>query len=596
MLIIKRSLGMILVCLMLSGPISTISPMITHAGTIGVAVTRDRAAIVKTAIKLQQLENIGSTAFSEPPSLVAPYRAGTLKPELLDDALNTLKMVRYLAGVPYDDISLTMELNNSAQHKSVLAAATGEVGHNLQKPVDMSDSFYQAGMNTGYSRCELNHVLFSTKMSMANTKNAILSLVGDNGINNCTKAGHRTTILDPTINEFGIGYANDFDNPYPKNMYGNREMYGSYYYIHTKRSSEAPAMADTFVAWPSAGDFPIQYFSNPSCPWTITLGADYQAPDKNNILLMLTRIRDGKVDRTWMFDANTPNIDNNQEYASTSLDHLCISGNTIIFRPNLDDIGTIENGDVFSVSVSRGIKTSGGVESTLSFSVSFFDVEIELGGRSINNSGNAGEIRIPETEAAPKGFFTAKGSTWFPFTDVKQSDWFYDTVSSVYSESLMIGSSATAFDPHGNITIAQAVTMAARAHAGGETAIIGSDGGSRGINWYDVYVNYAIKNGIISAYDFSDYNNVIASRAQMAYIFSNVIPADLQYPIRTRLPPDVSENDQYYQEIYRLYRAGVLIGIDSAGTFAPHSSITRAEAATIILRVHYLQSKAARGG
>lgn len=49
--------------------------------------------------------------------------------------------------------------------------------------------------------------------------------------------------------------------------------------------------------------------------------------------------------------------------------------------------------------------------------------------------------------------------------------------------------------------------------------------------------------------------------------------------------PDVARQDQYGDEIYRLYEAGVLGGNDELGTFAPDRNIIRAEAASIIIRL-----------
>lgn len=178
--------------------------------------------------------------------------------------------------------------------------------------------------------------------------------------------------------------------------------------------------------------------------------------------------------------------------------------------------------------------------------------------------------------------YVTDGNNGLPFSDIKQTDWFYDTVYSVYTEGLMVGTSATTFSPNGNVTIAQAITMAARALAGGDDPFNTSSGG----NWYDSYVSYAISNGIIKSNDFSDYN-AVASRAQMAYIFSCIVPMDA--PETSSLtPPDVKESYKYGKEIYRLYRTGVLNGNDSQGTFASNSNITRAQAAAIILRVHLL--------
>lgn len=42
---------------------------------------------------------------------------------------------------------------------------------------------------------------------------------------------------------------------------------------------------------------------------------------------------------------------------------------------------------------------------------------------------------------------------------------------------------------------------------------------------------------------------------------------------------------QYAAEIYTFYRAGILSGSDSAGTFYPESNIRRSEVAAILVRL-----------
>ena len=43
--------------------------------------------------------------------------------------------------------------------------------------------------------------------------------------------------------------------------------------------------------------------------------------------------------------------------------------------------------------------------------------------------------------------------------------------------------------------------------------------------------------------------------------------------------------DSYGDEIYTFYRAGILSGSDSAGTFYPESNIRRSEVAAILVRL-----------
>jgi len=183
-------------------------------------------------------------------------------------------------------------------------------------------------------------------------------------------------------------------------------------------------------------------------------------------------------------------------------------------------------------------------------------------------------------------FQKVKTYTLGQFTDVNENAWYgYNQGKSIvnaYEYGLMVGTSSTTFNPTGNITIAEAVTLAARVHSiynGGDGVFAQSS------PWYKVYVDYAIDNGIIAAGTFSDYNKP-ATRAEMACIFSNALPETEFTPQNTiNSLPDVNSATPYCEAILMLYRAGVVVGGDDKGTFNPGSNITRAEAAAIISRV-----------
>ena len=168
------------------------------------------------------------------------------------------------------------------------------------------------------------------------------------------------------------------------------------------------------------------------------------------------------------------------------------------------------------------------------------------------------------------------------FVDVDENAWYSASIMHVYELGIMSGKGDRMFDPFGSVLVSEAVAMAARVHSiynGGSADF------ATGTPWYQVYVNYAIENRIIQAGDFSDYNKM-ATRAEMVYIFSNSVPVDELAEINTiEALPDVTETARFGQNVYRLYRAGVLTGNDGAGTFTPDANITRAQAAAIIVRV-----------
>ena len=71
-----------------------------------------------------------------------------------------------------------------------------------------------------------------------------------------------------------------------------------------------------------------------------------------------------------------------------------------------------------------------------------------------------------------------------------------------------------------------------------------------------------------------------------AYLFAHALPEAELEPIHADISiPDVSDRTPYAEEIRTLYHAGILAGVDEAGSFAPERTITRAEAIAIFLRL-----------
>ena len=173
------------------------------------------------------------------------------------------------------------------------------------------------------------------------------------------------------------------------------------------------------------------------------------------------------------------------------------------------------------------------------------------------------------------------------FADVDENAWYgfngSKSVADAYEYGLMKGSSATTFRPNGTLTLAEAIAVAVRVHRIYST---GSGSVAAEAVWWQPYVDYVIANEIIEAGDFGGNYERAATRAEMAYIFAQALPAG-EFVSQNTVNglPDVKSGAKYFAEIMTLYRAGVITGSDSAGTFKPNANITRAEAAAIISRV-----------
>lgn len=183
-------------------------------------------------------------------------------------------------------------------------------------------------------------------------------------------------------------------------------------------------------------------------------------------------------------------------------------------------------------------------------------------------------------------FIKSKSYSTGIFSDVNENEWYGANSSGViktaYAYGLMQGRANGTFDPNGSITIAEAITIASRI-----SDIYYADNTDFGVgntNWYDGYIDYAIQYNIIKDSQFSNYN-VRITREEMAMVFSNVLPKKAMEEINAiDSIIDVDENNQYFNEILHLYRAGVLLG-DTTGAFNPKNYITRAEVSAIITRM-----------
>ena len=105
--------------------------------------------------------------------------------------------------------------------------------------------------------------------------------------------------------------------------------------------------------------------------------------------------------------------------------------------------------------------------------------------------------------------------------------------------------------------------------------------------WYDMYVDYAVANKIITKTTFADYNKNI-TRADLAHLFAAALPASYFNAINDiKGIPDVNKNDKYAKELLMLYNAGVVLG-DADGNFKQKAdmftkrTIKRAEVVTSV--------------
>ncbi|MGM0397284.1 MAG: S-layer homology domain-containing protein [Bacillota bacterium] len=179
------------------------------------------------------------------------------------------------------------------------------------------------------------------------------------------------------------------------------------------------------------------------------------------------------------------------------------------------------------------------------------------------------------------------------FTDVDTSDWYHDNITLLVREGAIQGYPNSTFRPQNTITKAEFIKST--------MSILGyKDIPSQGTHWADGYIKKALSLGIVCKDTSTDPDSPI-SRYDMARIVSNVLnyqnyrpQADL--PQYEQLIKDIWEitslgNFETKNAVLNSYSSGILTGYVD-GAFRGNSTLTRSEAATVILRIKYEQYRA----
>lgn len=194
---------------------------------------------------------------------------------------------------------------------------------------------------------------------------------------------------------------------------------------------------------------------------------------------------------------------------------------------------------------------------------------------------------IPMQAASPGLSNFKKQTEYTGFSDVPLLSWYEESVMTVCEYGLMAGTDAGLFKPKGEMTLAEGLAIACRLH----NIYYGGTGTfEQSAPWFQVYVDYAAQNDILSFSDplTADFYTGVISKEIFAYLIAHALPEDAYKDINHigfGLIPGVSISAVYAEEIYRLFNAGILTGSDSSGTFHEDDRITRAEASAILSRV-----------
>jgi len=177
------------------------------------------------------------------------------------------------------------------------------------------------------------------------------------------------------------------------------------------------------------------------------------------------------------------------------------------------------------------------------------------------------------------------------FTDI-DNRWYTEIVKNAFEFGIIQGVGNNQFNPDGQLTGNEALTIAARIHmvyAFGDRSMeeeyrerypIGQDGNT----WATPFIMYARDMGLISN-ELDKKLTTPITRAEMVFAWSRILQAEDMPQVNTvNSLPDVSPTTPFYNEIRMFYEAGIVQG-SGGGIFNPNNSITRAECATIFMNL-----------
>lgn len=176
------------------------------------------------------------------------------------------------------------------------------------------------------------------------------------------------------------------------------------------------------------------------------------------------------------------------------------------------------------------------------------------------------------------------------FVDVPLGSWYYPYVASGYAYGLFEGR-GDGFEPDGDITVAELLTLSARLRAAYDGDTIRER--AEGELWYMPYVSYLDGKDILER--SLETLDVPATRAQLAAIFALSLPESCYDGLNDSITAqgyasggyitDVGEDTPYQAQILWLYRQGLLKGMDDTGSYWPDNTTTRAETAALVMRM-----------
>jgi hypothetical protein len=283
---------------------------------------------------------------------------------------------------------------------------------------------------------------------------------------------------------------------------------------------------------------------------------------------------------------------------------VTVSLNTVDTKTlSADQQKTVGNSTVYDISVLSGsakITNFGGNSVSISLPYTLKDGESASGVTVwyLDDSGKLQQMTATYDKTTGLATFTTTHLSYYlvgytaawtnPFSDVKSTDWFYDAVKYVSQNSLMSGTSTTAFEPNANMTRAMLVTVLYRMD--GKPAVTGTNSFTdvKSGEWYTDAIIWASENKIVGGYGGGLFGtNDSVTREQLATILMNYAKYkgyDTTKTTEINTYTDASDIDSWATAAIKWSVVEGLITGTTSTTLSPTGTASRAQVATILQR------------
>ncbi len=203
------------------------------------------------------------------------------------------------------------------------------------------------------------------------------------------------------------------------------------------------------------------------------------------------------------------------------------------------------------------------------------------------NYSNPVQLWITSEDRDTTRMYTVTVEEGISFSDVNPGDWFYDNVMDAAENGYISGMGDGTFNPTGATTRAQFASMIANAM--GYEANPDAKSAFPDVAddfWGKAAINFCVENGILSGYDDGTFQpNKAITRQEAASILRNAF--ELTETTDELFPDDSAIAGWAKESVYLVKAAELMKGDAGTGNFRPNSTITRAEAASILMNAKY---------